>query len=160
MLTQYRAALETTVPHFIDWTIQHQQLDDVFLAWHCGNAPAALADGATPVVVREQAIMSQVAGPDKAQGAAEFQLHPGPVTLSRLVEYDGAFKMLITRGEIIPSEDRLRGSWAWVRVNDLSRLYRVLAEQGFTHHASMIHGDVADALDAFCRFTGIEVVRV
>ena len=160
MLTQYRAALETTVPHFVDWTIQHQEVDDVFLAWHCGNASAALADGAAPVRVREQAIMSQVVGPDKAQGAAEFQLHPGPVTLSRLAEYDGAFKMLITSGEIIPSEDQLRGSWAWVRVSDLSRLYRVLAEQGFTHHASMIHGDVADALEAFCRFTGIEVVRV
>jgi len=39
-------------------------------------------------------------------------------------------------------------------------VYRVLAEQGFTHHVSMIHGDVADALEAFCRFTGIEVVRV
>jgi len=160
MLAQYRASLETTVPHLIDWTIQHQEMDDVFLAWHCGNAPAALANPASPVVVREQAIMSGVVGRDKAQGAAEFQLHAGPVTLSRLVEYDGAFKMLVTRGEIIPSGDRLRGSWAWVRVDDLSRLYRVLADQGFTQHASMIHGDVADAMEAFCRFAGIEVVRV
>jgi L-fucose isomerase-like protein len=36
----------------------------------------------------------------------------------------------------------------------------VLAEQGFTHHASMIHGDYADALESFCEFTGIEVARV
>ncbi|HHX44430.1 MAG TPA: hypothetical protein GX714_10655 [Chloroflexi bacterium] len=160
MLTQYQASLEATVPHLVEWTIQHPQMDDVFLAWHCGNAPTALADGATPVTVREQAILSPLVGAEKAQGAAEFQLHPGPVTLSRLAEYDGDYKMLITSGEIIPSEDRLRGTWAWVRVNDLARLYRVLAEQGFTHHASMIHGDVADALEAFCRFTGIEAVRV
>lgn len=165
MLTQYKASLEAVVPHFIDWTIQHQELENVFLAWHCGNAPAVLAAEGTPVTLREQAIMRPVVGPDNvmpasAQGAAEFQLHPGPVTLSRLVEYDGAFKMLITSGEIILSEDRLRGAWSWVRVDDLSRLYRVLAEQGFIHHASMVHGDVADALEAFCRFTGIEVVRV
>ncbi len=160
MLAQYLASLETTVPHFIDWTIQHQERDNVFLAWHCGNAPICLAANPNLVVVREQAIMSQVVGPEKAQGAAELQLKPGVVTLCRLVEYDGEFKMLITNGEIIPSEDKLRGSWAWVQVPDLARLYRVLAEQGFVHHASLIHGDIADAVEAFCRFAGIEVVRV
>lgn len=39
MLVQYLAALKTTPPHFIDWTIQHQEQENVFLAWHCGNAP-------------------------------------------------------------------------------------------------------------------------
>jgi L-fucose isomerase-like protein len=160
MLTQYRASLEAAVPHFIDWAIQHQEMEDVFLAWHCGNAPAALTDGTTPPTARESVIVSRAAGNEKAQGAGESQLDPGPVTLSRLVEYDGAFKMLIASGEIIPSGDRPGGTSAWVRVGDLSRLYRVLAEQGFAHHASMIHGDAADALEAFCRFTGIEVVRV
>lgn len=160
MLVQYLATLETTVPHFIDWTIQHQERENVFLSWHCGNAPICLAADPNLVVVREQAIMSQVVGPEKAQGATETQLKPGPVTLCRLAEYDGEFKMLITNGEIIPSEDKLRGSWAWVQVPDLARLYRVLAEQGFVHHASLIHGDIADAVEAFCLFAGIEVVRV
>jgi len=160
MLAQYRAALEATVPHFVEWTIQHQEMDDVFLAWHCGNAPPALAGSNGPVVLREQATLGLTVGEVGVQGSAECQLHPGPVTLSRLTEHDGAFKMLITSGEIIPSGDSLRGSWAWVHVEELARVYRVLAEQGFTHHVSMIHGDVADALEAFCRFTGIEVVRV
>jgi len=31
MLVQYRAALESTVPHLVDWTIQHQELENVFL---------------------------------------------------------------------------------------------------------------------------------
>jgi len=160
MLVQRLASLESTVPHFIDWTIQHQELENVFLAWHCGNAPACLAADPNKVVVREQALMSQVVGADRAQGAAEFQLKPGTVTLCRLVEYDGEFKMLITLGEVIPSSDVLRGSWAWVKVANLPRLYRVLAEQGFIHHASMIHGDIADAVEAFCKFAGISVVRV
>lgn len=160
MLVQYKAAFERTVPHFIDWTIQHQELENVFLAWHCGNAPACLAADPRSIAIREQAIMSQVVGAERAQGAIEFQLMPGPVTLARLAEYDGAFKMLITEGEIIPSEDRLRGSWAWVQVADLERLYHTLAVEGFVHHASMIHGDLADALEQFCHFSGIQVVRV
>lgn len=160
MWIQHLASLQKTVPHFVDWTIQHQELEDVFLAWHCGNAPTCLAADASQVVLREQAIMSQVVGADRAEGAIECQIRPGVVTLCRLVEYDESFKMLITTGEVLPSEDRLRGSWAWVRVDDLARLYRTLATEGFVHHASMIHGNLADAIEAFCRFVGIEVVRI
>ena len=43
MLFQYLAALGKTVPHFIDWTIRHQEQENTFLAWHCGNAPPSLA---------------------------------------------------------------------------------------------------------------------
>ena len=45
MLVQYLASLGKTVPHFIDWTIQHQEKQNTFLAWHCGNAPPSLCDG-------------------------------------------------------------------------------------------------------------------
>ena len=153
MLTQYRASLEDAVPFFIDWAVQHPEMGDVFLAWHCGNVSTAPAAG-------EPANVSPSGAGDGAQDACASPLEPGAVTLSRLAEYDGTFKMLITSGEIIPSGDRPGGTSAWVRVGDLSRLYRVLAEQGFAHHASLIHGDAADALEAFCRFTGIEAVRV
>ena len=68
--------------------------------------------------------------------------------------------MLITRGKLIPSKDKLRGSWSWVEVPDLERLYRTLIEEGFTHHVSMIHGDITSSLVEFCRFTGIEPVDV
>ncbi|MHB9033972.1 MAG: L-fucose/L-arabinose isomerase family protein [Anaerolineae bacterium] len=160
MLIQYQASLQKTVPHFIDWTIQHQTLENVFLAWHCGNASPCLAADPSQVVAREQAIMSTVVGADKAEMALEMQLKPGVVTLNRLVEYDGEFKMLITNGEILPTKDNLRGSWSWVQVPDLDYLYRTLVEEGFTHHASMIHGDISDSVEDFCLFTGIEVVRV
>ena len=59
MLVQ-RLLLESTVPHFIDWTIQHQELENVFLAWHCGNVPPCVRPPIQQVVVREQALMSQV----------------------------------------------------------------------------------------------------
>jgi L-fucose isomerase-like protein len=76
------------------------------------------------------------------------------------VEYDGLFKMLITTGEILPTDEERRGSWSWVQVDDLDYLYRVLVEEGFTHHASMIHGDYVIPIADFCRFAGIEAVVV
>ena len=160
MLVQHLASLGTTVPHFIDWTIQHQEMDDVFFAWHCGNAPHGLVCPGGTIHMRAHSILNRIVGDEASQGTAEFQLKPGVVTLNRLVEYDGLFKMLITTGEIIPSDQELRGSWSWVQVPDLDYLYRVLVEEGFTHHASMIHGDFTMPIVDFCEFAGIEMVIV
>ncbi len=160
MLAQYLASLNKTVPHFIDWTIQHQSMENVFLAWHCGNAPQILAAKKSPVCLEAHSILGPTLGLERSEGTAEFQLKPGEVTLNRIVEYDGQFKMLITKGKAISSKDKLRGSWSWVEVPDLERLYRTLAEKGFTHHASMIHGDISSCLLEFCKFAGIEAVVV
>ena len=51
-------------------------------------------------------------------GLYQFQVRPGPVTFCRLAEYDGRWKMLIAPGEIIPSDETLAGTWAWVEVRD------------------------------------------
>jgi len=101
-----------------------------------------------------------VAPGDPQAGLYQFQLKPGPVTFCRLAECDGAWKMLVARGEVVPSEETLAGTWAWVEVADHDRLYRTLIEHGFIHHASMIHGDQTAALSAACRFLDLEPVIV
>ena len=160
MLIQYLASLKTTPPHFIDWTIKHQEKDNVFLAWHCGNAPPSLVCEGCKVRIREQSVLGAVLGREKSMGTAEFQLKPGVVTICRLVEYNGEFKMLVTKGEIEKTDQELRGSWSWVKVPDLDLLYRVLVEEGFIHHASMIHGDYVKPIVEACRFLGIDVVQI
>lgn len=160
MLLQYEASLHVTVPHFIDWTIQHQEKENVFYAWHCGNAPPCLAAPGQPAVIGTHSILDRVASPDRCQGVSEFQLAPGPVTLNRLVEEDGDFRLLITNGTIIEDNATRRGSWSWVEVPDLKYLYRVLVEEGFLHHASMIHGDISEPLVQLCEYLDIEPVMV
>jgi L-fucose isomerase-like protein len=95
---------------------------------------------------------------DAQAGLTQFQLKPGPVTFCRLAEYDNDWKMLIATGEIKPSEETLAGTWSWVEVADHDRLYRTLVEEGFIHHASMIHGDFTKPLLQACAFLGIEAV--
>ena len=163
MLAQYAGVFGKFPPHFIDWTIQHREHDDRFLAWHCGNAPASLASPASTRALRSRNDMLGAIPPNPADnqaGLAQFQLMPGVVTMNRLVEYNGQWKMLVTRGEIVPSDDVLAGTWAWVRVKDHQRLYRVLAEEGFMHHASLIHADLAEVMRLACQFMDIEVVEV
>ena len=63
--------------------------------------------------------------------------------------------------ETIENENKkLRGSWAWVRVNNLDKLYRTIIEEGFTHHASMVYGDFSGEIENFCKFVGISTVIV
>lgn len=160
MLIQYLASYKKSPPHFVDWTIQHQQKDNVFLSWHCGNAPPSLAARGSAIKIGCHPILSLQLGKDNCMGTAEFQLKPGIVTLCRLTERDGKFKMLITTGKIIPSGQKLRGAWSWVQVPDLKKLYHTLVTQGFTHHASLIHGDYSRSIKDACIFLGIETVIV
>ena len=163
MLVQFRAALGMTVPHFIDWTIQHREKDNCFLAWHCGNAPVCLANNPDHTALRSRWDMMglyQSNTKDTQAGLYQFQLKPGKVTFCRLQEYDDRWKMLITSGEIIPSQEILAGTWSWVEVADHQKLYRTLVEEGFVHHASMIHGDYTEALKLACKFLDIAPVVI
>jgi hypothetical protein len=54
----------------------------------------------------------------------------------------------------------MAGTWGWVAVRDHERLYRTLVEEGFVHHASMIHGDQSQALLQACQYLDIEPVVV
>jgi L-fucose isomerase-like protein len=163
MVVSYQSAMGKTVPHFIDWTIQHRENPNWLLAWHCGNASSCLAKDPGTTALRSRTDMTgtlPIAKRDSNAGLAQFQIKPGRVTFCRLVEYDNAWKMLITTGEIIPTEETLAGTWAWVQVKDHARLYRTLVEEGFVHHASMIHGDQTQALILACKFLGIRPVIV
>lgn len=163
MLAQYQASLGEDLPHFVDWTIQHRDDPNRLLAWHCGNAPTCLARDPDSVALRSRRDMagSEPTAPgDPQAGLYQFQLKSGPVTFCRLSECDGEWKMLIARGEIIPSDETLAGTWSWVQVADHERLYRTLVEQGFIHHASMIHGEQVPALIRACEFLGIKPVIV
>lgn len=163
MIVNYQAALGETLPHFVDWTIQHREDENMFLSWHCGNAPTVLAADPAKTALRSRGDMqgSQPVEEDNSQaGLYQFQIRPGTVTFCRLAEYDNQWKMLIAVGEIVPSDETLAGTWAWVRLRDHQRLYRTLVEEGFIHHASMSHGDQSAVLKLACKFLDIQAVVV
>lgn len=47
-----------------------------------------------------------------------------------------------------------------VKVENLDRLYRTLVEEGFVHHASMIHGDYIEPIKDACRILEIKTIIV
>jgi L-fucose isomerase-like protein len=119
MLICYQAALGASAPHFIDWTIQHRDNPNWLLAWHCGNAPVSLAADPDQTALRSRKDMAgalPIPAADPQAGLNQFQIKPGKVTFCRLAEYDNRWKLLITTGEIVPSDETLAGTWSWVSV--------------------------------------------
>ncbi|MGC8949568.1 MAG: hypothetical protein ACP5OK_09565, partial [Thermoprotei archaeon] len=165
MLIQYKASLESVPPHFIDWTIMHPNLPNVFLAWHCGNAPPILACANHPSVLTYHSGYYKSRG-IKCYGVLDTIVKPGKVTICRLTEDEGRFKMLITKGEIIELNDAVSkaalkpGSGSWVKVDNLEKLYKIIALEGFVHHASMIHGDYTECIKQACSILNIRTVEI
>ena len=155
MLAAYLTGKTEVAPHFIDWTELHPTEPNVFLAWHCGNAPPSLcAYGCWPRL--EQHSLMQSAD---SHGALEFRLKEGPVTCCRLVEYGGEFTMFIGQGAVLNIGPTVRGASAWVKVADLLDWEKLMVENGVIHHGVLIHDpQVADALASFCYFNNIRVV--
>jgi L-fucose isomerase-like protein len=156
MLAASAAGLGETPPHFIDWTELHPEKDNVWLAWHCGNAPPSLCQQGCEMCINQHMILPV----RPSWGTREFKLKTGPVTCCRLVEYDGWFTMFIGNGEIVDMPPHTRGSYGWVKVADAMDWEQKMVEHGIIHHGVLIHDPaVADALETFCKFNGIEVVR-
>jgi L-fucose isomerase-like protein len=158
MYAVYCVGLGQNKPDFIDWTDLHPTEPDVWLAWHCGNAaPSLCAVNSRPKMYRNERMIQW--NPD-CHGAVEFMLRPGPVTCSRLVEYDGEYTMFFGTGEIVDIGPFIRGCYGWVKVNDVFDWEDKLVTNGIIHHGTLIHDPkVADALEMFSYFLGIKAVR-
>ena len=158
MWAMYCAALGENKPDFIDWTDLHPAEENVWLAWHCGNAAGCMCEeGCVKKLLRNERMIQWV---PECHGALEFKLKSGPVTCARLVEYDGQYTMFIGSGEIIDIGPYVRGTYGWVKVNDVFDWENKMVENGIIHHGTLIHDPkVADALEMFCKYLGIKAVR-
>lgn len=142
MLMQRELTLNTKAPLFLDILMLHPKEENVFLAWHCGNAPLSTKN--TDQIAK---LMSHCPFGDfnKQKGAAtiEFRIKPGIITVNRITEHKGDFKLLTIKGKMIERNDNIRGAWSWIEVENRDELFKLIINEGFTHHVSIIHEDLA-----------------
>ncbi len=151
-------ALNESKTDFIDWTDLHPSEKNVWLAWHCGNAaPSLCACSCKKKLLRNERMIQWNPA---CHGALEFRLKEGPVTCSRMVEYDGQYTFFTGTGTVINIPPFVRGGYGWVKVNDLADWEMKMVDCGIIHHGTLIHDPiVADALEMFCKFLNINYVR-
>ena len=144
------------VPWLADILMLHPEKEDLFLAWHCGNAPAGLAAEGSPARLKGHCSFEE--GFAGGLATSELVVRPGPVSANRIVEHNGEFRLLHVDGRMVGSDDRMRGSWGWVAVADRERMLRTVVEEGFVHHVSIMHGALGPRAREASRYLGMRLV--
>ncbi len=121
--------------------------------WHCGVAPASLANRPPARLSRQYIRQTGV--------TIEFSLRAGPVTVSRLDSVGSDFRMLIASGEATGEDIPLKGTAAEVVFKEnVAGLLELIVNQGFPHHFALSYGDITAQLRDLCALLGIRVVSV
>ena len=126
---------------------------DALVIWHCGLAPLSMADpeGEKGVTIHSNR---------KLPLLFEFTLKPGPVTLARLSEATGEYRLVIGRGEIIRGPKSFSGTSGLLKFDRPAKeMIDVILNEGLEHHISITYGDHVEALKAFAKLLNIPILQ-
>jgi len=122
--------------------------------WHCGKAPLSMAD---PDFQPRATIHSN----RRLPLLLEFPLKPGVVTLARLSEATGEFRLVVGRCEVLPAPISFGGTSGVVRFERPVRdVLDTILSQGLEHHLALTYGDHVEALLALAHMLDLPVLRL
>ena len=122
--------------------------------WHCGLAPLSMCH---PDVQPEATIHSNREKPLLMQ----FPLKPGRVTIARLSEATGEFRLVIGGGEMLKAPPAFTGTSGIIRFDSgAAAVMDSIMRQGLEHHVSIAYGDHRAVLEALARQLGLPVLRL
>lgn len=124
--------------------------EKALLLWHCGVAPHNLWDKKS----RKTLDTYFARGKGVTVG---FVLKPGLVTIARVDYIRGRWKVFVTRGKAMLTEQNLKGTYVKVNVGDPLNFVKTLVSKGFAHHVVMAYGDYVDLLKCVARLKGWEI---
>jgi L-fucose isomerase-like protein len=126
--------------------------EDTVVVWHCGLAPLSMADSA----VRPR---GTVHSNRKLPLLMEFPLKPGRVTIARLSEASGGYRLVVGRGEMLQAPMSFTGTSGVLRFDrPAAEVLDVILTQGLEHHLSLTYGDYVPALLAVGEMLELPVV--
>ena len=122
--------------------------------WHCGLAPLSMAD---PDAQPEATIHSNRGLPLLMQ----FPLKPGRVTIARLSEATGEFRLVIGGGEMLKAPPAFTGTSGRIRFDSgAAAVMESLLGEGLEHHVSISYGDHQAVLKALARLLELPVLQL
>lgn len=128
--------------------------EDVAVLWHCGLAPLSMAD---PDVQPRGTIHSNRQLPL----LMEFPLKPGRVTLARLSESGGEFRLVVGGGEIIKAPMSFTGTSGTLRFDcGAKTAMDTIMQEGLEHHLSLTYGDHIQTLLVLAQMLDLPVLRL
>jgi L-fucose isomerase-like protein len=128
--------------------------NDGVVLWHCGLAPLSMAD---PDVASRGTIHSNRQLPL----LMEFPLRPGRVTIARLSEATGGFRLVVGSGEMVRAPLRFSGTSGVMRFErPAAEVLGNLLAEGLEHHVSLTYGDHVEALVALAEMLDLPILHL
>lgn len=123
------------------------------LMWHCGVAPVNLWDKTC-----ECSLDTYFAG---GKGVtADFVMKSGLVNIVRIDSARGRTRLFLAKGEAMPMEKLLKGTYAKVRFErHVTELLDTVTSTGVAHHVAMAYGEHLPAFLKFAKLMNWEVIR-
>lgn len=127
---------------------------DSLVLWHCGLAPLSMADPETTPGVT-------IHSNRKLPLLMEFSLKPGAVTVARLSEATGEYRLVVGSGEIVRGKKSFSGTTGLLHMRRPARdVLNTILSEGLEHHIAITYGDHADALLTLAQMLNFPVLRL
>jgi len=140
-------------PAFLADISQIDKEENSALLWHCGVAAHGLWDGKSA-----RTLDTYFAG---GRGVtAGFVLRPGALTVARIDTARGETRLFIQKGEALPTEKALTGTYVRARFErSAEELLQLVTQTGVAHHVALLYGDHSAVLKCFARVMGYRVIE-
>jgi L-fucose isomerase-like protein len=127
---------------------------DAVVLWHCGLAPLSMAD---PTVSPKGTIHSN----RKLPLLLEFPLKPGRVTVARLSQAGGSYRLIVGGGEMLQAPASFSGTSGVLRFDrPATEVIETILQEGLEHHLSLTYGDHMPALLALAKLLRMPVLHL
>jgi L-fucose isomerase-like protein len=128
--------------------------EDTAVLWHCGMAPLSMAD---PSIAARGTVHSN----RRLPLLMEFPLRPGRVTVARLSQATGDFRLVVGGGEMLRAPMSFTGTSGVMRFDHpASDVLDVVLGEGLEHHVSLTYGDHVPVLLALAKMLALPVLRL
>jgi L-fucose isomerase-like protein len=134
----------------VGWDLER----DEAVLWHCGLAPLSMCDP-------DFRPRSTVHSNRKKPLLMEFPLKRGRVTIARLSQSTGEYRLVVGAGEMQVAPMSYTGTSGVLRFDrPAHEVLDTIMSEGLDHHISLTYGDHLDALLALGRLLALPVLRL
>ncbi|MBR1583970.1 MAG: fucose isomerase [Clostridia bacterium] len=139
---------------FITDMIDLDETENTMTFWHCGNAAPSLHNEKYRPELRNHPLVGQ--------GSAFWTaLKPGRVTIARLHNFHGQYKLVLMKGEALDRDRVTRGSMTVVRMAaPVRQTAERLIEEEIPHHYVLVWDDIYDAMKQTAALMHIPVIEL
>jgi L-fucose isomerase-like protein len=153
-ITQFILQTLSGEPAFGMDIVSVDEEEDALVVWHCGLAPLAMAD---PQAQAGVTIHSN----RKLPLLMEFPLKPGRVTIARLSQATGDYRLVIGGGEMVRGQKPFSGTCGLLHFDrPAAQVLDTILSEGLEHHISLTYGDHRPALRALAHMLDLAILEV